>query len=140
MRLFIEPTLILKGGRKIRPDIVICNSRNIICIIELKYLPRGKPAYKKDINSLSLIASAGQEGEEVTISNNRFQGIEKDRTTYKLPKSVLYVWAGFSAEQKNKTYSLFSDGHEELKGYYLQLQAVTRMDKNPKILVNGRSI
>jgi len=135
MRLFIEPTLTINGNDKIRPDIVVCNNKSVISIIEIKYLPRGKPKYDKDIKNLALIA---EQREAISITNHRFQGIEKDKTKYTLPKSVLYVWAGFHTKQNTENKQLFSQGYDILKGRYLQLQAETAMGVNPAILVNGK--
>ena len=135
MRLFIEPTLTINGSEKIRPDIIVCNSKSIIAIIEIKYLPRGKPKYEKDIKKLAKIS---ENRKSISITNHRFQGIEKDTTKYKLPKSVLFVWAGFHTQQKQENKQLFSQGYEYLQGCYLQLQAETAMGLDPKILVNGK--
>ena len=138
MRLFIEPTLIMESGKKVRPDIIICNSRNIISIMEIKYLPRAKPIYKNDINKLAAVAESGQSGHAISIANNRFLGINKDNTQYKLPKTVLYVWVGIHADKEGGSYHLFSEEQQALKRCYLQLQALTQPGRNPKILINGQ--
>jgi hypothetical protein len=40
-RLFVEPRLTTANGSTgPLPDVVICDSRNIIGVVELKYLPR----------------------------------------------------------------------------------------------------
>ncbi len=135
MRLFIEPTIHLNGNEKIRPDIVVCNKKNIISIIEIKYIPRGNPKHEKDINSLAKISA---QRENIYIENHRFQGIIKDKTKYKAPKSILFVWAGFHTKQKKANNVLFSIKHKELKGCYLQLQAETEMGLDPKIIINGK--
>lgn len=124
-RLFIEPTIVTNTSgsdgttskNKRTPDIVICNSREIIAVLELKYQPRAKPTYKKDLETLALISKAR---DEVAISNNRFRGIKSDARTYKLSSSVLYVWAG-----------IHSDAHvlicppEEISSSFLELHAIT---------------
>src|SRR5690606_13711830 len=50
-RMFIELGLSISGtNHQVRyPDIVICHSRSVIGISELKYLPRTRPAWQKDI-------------------------------------------------------------------------------------------
>src|SRR5574339_1190948 len=50
-RMFIEACMSVQGSeRQVRfPDIVICNTREVIGIIELKYQPRGKPSWQKDL-------------------------------------------------------------------------------------------
>lgn len=92
-RMFIEPSLnVLDKCRY--PDIVICNTREIIAIIELKYLPRGKPTWSKDITTFHWL---DENKKNVSITNTRFRGIEADKRTYSLAKNVLYVWAGVHA-------------------------------------------
>ncbi|MBN4078549.1 hypothetical protein JYT96_00920 [Gammaproteobacteria bacterium AH-315-C21] len=93
-RLFIEPGISIKtneGHKKIIPDIVVCNTKEVISVIELKYLPRAQPKYKKDVESLSLIA---ENRCQLEIANNRFRGVEKDAIKYSLSKNILFVWAG----------------------------------------------
>lgn len=75
-RLFIEPNISIRVGDrliKLIPDIVVCNTREVISVIELKYLPRTLPIYNKDIKSLSLIA---ENRHQITIANDRFRGSE----------------------------------------------------------------
>lgn len=69
-RIFVEPTVQLPDARLIRPDVVICDTREAICFLELKYVPRGKPATAKDMQSISSIArSAG-----TTVRLDRYRG------------------------------------------------------------------
>jgi len=76
------------------PDIVICNSREIIGVIELKYLSRGKPHYEKDVNNLADIAGYKK---KIVISNERFRGPTADAREYTLAENVLFVWASVRA-------------------------------------------
>jgi hypothetical protein len=133
-RLFIEPTLSInidEGGRKIiLPDIVVCNSKEVISVIELKYLPRGHPKYKKDINNLALIAD---NRDQILIANERFRGSEKDSTQYSLSKHILFVWAGVHTKEKSEPCILYSSAHKSLDGCYLQLHAVTGVNSTPDV-------
>lgn len=132
-RLFIEPGITIKTKdelKKLVPDIVVCNTKEVIAVIELKYLPRVQPRYKKDINSLSLIAKNRR---KISIANDRFKGAEKDANKYALSKSVLFVWAGVHAKEKVEMNALFSAGHKALDGCYLQLHAVTESHKEPMV-------
>ena len=132
-RLFIEPSLTIRGRsgvRRILPDIVICNTREVISVIELKYQPRAKPKYIKDIESLSTIAAKRK---QIAISNIRFRGSERDSTVYSLSENILFVWAGVHAE--NNSDALFSAGHSALANCYLELHAVTQKDGTPKISI-----
>src|SRR5438105_1802416 len=57
--MFIEPRIVVAaadGDVVLLPDIVICNSRQVIGVIELKYQPRVSPSHKKDIASLARLA------------------------------------------------------------------------------------
>ena len=57
LRTFVEPRIELrKEGRWLTPDIIVCNTRNVICVVEIKYLPRGFAAHDKDVESLASIA------------------------------------------------------------------------------------
>jgi len=132
-RLFIEPRMTVREGNKVKavfPDLVVCNSRQVISIIELKYLPRAKPNYKKDINTLNLIAGnrAG-----VSIANERFQGPQADSTQYSLSKSIMFVWAGVHAASNDCKDQLFSEGRKNLTGCYLQLHAATHKSHGPDV-------
>ena len=132
-RLFIEPVMTIRDkgeNKKFIPDIVVCNTKEVISIIELKYLPRTNPRYKKDIESLALIA---KNRHQITIANERFRGTEKDSTQYALSKNVLFVWAGVHARNRTGTYHLYSDGYKALDGCYLQLHAQTASNSRPEV-------
>lgn len=132
-RLFIEPSVSMRiDGSLIKliPDIVVCNTREVISVIELKYLPRAQPKHSKDIKSLSLIA---ENRHQITIANDRFRGSEQDSNEYSLSKSILFVWAGVHAKLKDENKTLFSEGHKALDNCYMQLHAETEKDNNPII-------
>lgn len=130
-RMFIEPLIITNttensgtiSPEKRFPDIVICNSLEIIAVLELKYQPRAKPTYTKDLATLARISKAR---EQVAISNKRFRGIEADARTYKLASSVLYVWAGIHCD----TDASLSPP-DEIASNFLELHAITAHDKEP---------
>ena len=100
-RMFIEPGLKIeqekqKHGSQIRyPDLVVCNTRVVIGIIEIKYRPRTKPVWKKDVASLEWIAS---NRDAIRVRNSRFRGIEADGRSYPLAANILFVWAGIHAK------------------------------------------
>ena len=98
-RLFIEPSMRINANgemKKLIPDIVVCNTKEVISVIELKYLPRVQPKYEKDLQSLALIA---KNKSKTSIANERFRGPEKDSTRYWLSKNILFVWAGVHAKE-----------------------------------------
>lgn len=134
-RLFIEPSMMIRtpsGIKKLIPDIVICNTKEVISVIELKYLPRTQPRYKKDIESLAAIA---QYRKGISISNSRFRGSEQDTTVYSLSDKVLFVWAGVHTEEKSNQGTLYSTGHRSLENCYMQLHAITQKNGDPEIIL-----
>jgi len=132
-RLFIEPGMSMQtkdGLKKLIPDIVVCNTKEVISVIELKYLPRAQPKYKKDIESLALIA---QNRQQISIANDRFRGAERDAKKYALSKNILFVWAGVHAKESQESGLLFSVGSDALQNCFLQLHAETHPKQKPKI-------
>jgi len=134
-RIFIEPPFSFKVKGEVKvlyPDIVICNTKEVICVIELKYLPRGRPQYKKDIQSLALISKYRR---QILIKNERFRGVEKDSKPYTLSDNVLFVWASIHDGSKSEVEHLYSHGYKSLDGCYLQLHAETEIGAKPKIVI-----
>lgn len=128
-RLFIEPGMSARDHNEVKqvyPDIVVCNSREVIAVIELKYLPRKKPDYRKDINTLDLIA---RHRHSMSISNDRYRGENIDSREYTLSKNILFVWAGIHAANQAQSEPLFSEEYSNLDNCYLQLHAATRSQR-----------
>lgn len=48
-RVFVEPKMQLDTGARVHPDLLICNARAIIGVVELKYQPKMPPRYKKGL-------------------------------------------------------------------------------------------
>lgn len=133
-RMFIEPSLavissVAEGQKRIVrvPDLIICNSREIIGVVEMKYRPNTKPNYKKDIDTLAWIA---KNDSNIVISNYRFRGDIADAHTYKMAKSVVFAWAGV---HRDKNISL--DIPKSIKENFLELHAITRMNQDPEIVI-----
>ncbi|MFC2139203.1 hypothetical protein ACFLR4_00955 [Bacteroidota bacterium] len=137
-RLFIEPRMAFGRGnssKKVYPDIVVCNTVNVIAIIELKYLPRIKTVkrHKKDIANLAYIA---KHRERTFVSNKRFLGEGKNPKKYKLPSKILFVYVSVHKKLDLEEYPLYASGYKSLKGCYLQLHAVTEKGKKAKVLIS----
>lgn len=128
-RVFTEPTLSV-DGRKIIPDLVVCNSRSVIAVIELKYLPRGRPRYAKDIQNLALLA---EHREKVVMSDARFRGVGHRVKAYPFARHILFVWAGVHARAKALPTNLYSDGHPLLDGCFMELHAETAKEGPPTV-------
>lgn len=134
-RMFIEPGIVIVNAdaegkqRTIRmPDLVICNSTEIIGIVEIKYQPRVKPNYKKDLETLAWIA---ENGSNIAITNYRFRGSIADAHAYKMSKYVVFAWAGVHRDE-----SLSLPVPENIKENFLALHAVTRKNGNPEIRID----
>jgi hypothetical protein len=119
-RIFVEPAVKLADGSVIRPDIVICNSREAICFLELKYVPRAKASTTKDMRSIASVASSNG----IAISLERYRGPERPLISFDVAKTVLFAWAGIHAgsTEESKVWSdpAFKDH------FYLELHAVTK--------------
>lgn len=92
-RMFIEPRLSLLAapGEARCPDIAICNTRQVIGIIELKYQPRVLPTWQKDVATFRWIEA---HRERLSVSNLRYLGDRGDVREYGFAPNILYVWAG----------------------------------------------
>lgn len=136
-RLFIEPSIgisIEGRPRIIYPDFVICNRREVIAVVELKYQPRAKPSFHKDIETLRTIA---EQRSGLQLVHRRFRGLDFENTAYPCATSMLFVWAGIhavqSASYSSRDIPLFADQHPSLANSYLQLHAETHLDKPPAV-------
>jgi hypothetical protein len=137
-RIFIEPCIVIKTSTatiRVFPDLVICNTREVIGVLELKYKPRAGPEYRKDIASLAIIA---KHRDSIVVSNQRFRGQPVNETIYALSQNILFVWAGVhaitsSANKNNPIYPLYSAGYDELQGCFVELHAETNVNSLPKI-------
>lgn len=93
-RLFIEPSMKFQSGPIRYPDLVICNTKSIIGVVEFKYTPCGIPRLGKDIKTLEMLAKA-KEG--VEISNDRFRGKTNTLHRYAVSPDAVLCWAGVYA-------------------------------------------
>lgn len=134
-RLFIEPTMKIavskpNGQEKDHlkyPDIVVCNTRQIIGIVELKYQPRTGPTWKKDIATFKWIS---QHRNKISVSNVRFQGVEVDGTIYSLANDALFVWAGIHTPYPHRIGDQVSS---ELRQNFFELHADTHTGGEPAV-------
>ncbi len=130
-QIYIEPSFkIDREGRKITPDLIITSREEVIAVIELKYLPKGKSKFQKDIYSLGSIARYRK---KLTFKNNRYLGLDTTPKEYKFSDSVLFVWAGVYNRLVTRVGEDFSNGNRYLKGCYMQLDAVTGKDSEPVV-------
>ena len=130
--MFIEPGLTIYTGKetkRVYPDIAICNTKEVI---ELKYQPRAKPKYKKDISNLDLLS---KHRESLVLSNRGFRGEVADVKVYPFSSNMLFVWAGIHGKIGPQVRAKFSKGFVHLKKGYVELHAETSHEGPPTIYV-----
>jgi len=139
-RMFIEPRFVVtvEGHPKVfYPDLVICNTRRVIAVIELKYQPRVLPSHDKDFETLRTIA---EYRDQLQVSNARFHGPVADAKDYSFSEHVLFVWAGVHRRPKSFSYEsndvpMLSANVESLRGCFLQLHAETNRSASPNVFI-----
>lgn len=133
-RMFIEPRFRISScGTKCVPDIVICGRRTIIAVVELKYKPRGKAMFQKDLRTLDLLSRGRQ---DLSICNERYAGPDVDSTDYTFSKNTLFVWAGFHLPHPSGSYAMLpslSSEYPSLNGCFLQMHAETSRSGAPRV-------
>lgn len=137
-RIFIEPALSIAAAsstKNVIPDFVICNSRQVIAVVELKYQPRMQPSFRKDIETLRAIAS-NRSG--IFVANCRYRGERSFVRSYPVANKALFIWAGVHREpptnaQHANVSQPFNAGVPELEGCYLELHAETSAVGPPRI-------
>ena len=90
-RGFVEPMMQLQDGRRIHPDLLICNRNSIIGVVELKYQPKMPPKYAKDFATFESLADHGT---GIEIHNRRYRGPDGGAGRFALSADPMYVWAG----------------------------------------------
>ena len=132
-RMFIEPSVNIKtpaSSQRVYPDIAICNTKEVIAIIELKYQPRAQPTYEKDIANLNLLSRYRN---KLKLSNTRFRGTESDAREYPFSSKMLFVWAGIHGKLKQEQKYTYCRGMRYLGKGYVELHAETDHDGPPRI-------
>lgn len=133
-RLFVEPHLAtIDGSRGRYPDIVICNTRRIIGIVEIKYAPRVGLTHRegkveKDLETLSYAVARA---DTLTLSNDRYQGPDYGKKSYSLANDAVLCWAGV---YKGPVMKLGECIGAEVSPHFLQLNALTRKSEVPEIV------
>lgn len=135
-QLFIEPKVSVNGGEnRLHPDILVCNSREVIGIVELKYQPRTHPSYGKDFQSLE---SLHWEGDQIEVVNSRYRGPNRGGKCFAVSGNPLFVWAGvYAAPYRTIPEHSPSDG---VASNLLVLHAVTHTDAPPDLHAGSRRI
>lgn len=129
-RLFVEPNVIFGSDRRC-PDLIVCNARSVIGVVEFKYVPRARPGFAKDLDTLKRLRNtAGR----ITISNERYRGNSKARNYTMAEDAVLCVAAIYSSLE---VLELPSEAIEAIGPGFLRLDALTR-DNGPAVIAGSR--
>ncbi|MDD2180741.1 hypothetical protein OIN59_25265 [Acidovorax sp. D2M1] len=117
--VFVEPSFSVPGSSARIPDVVVCNSRRIIGVIELKYTPQKKAQYEKDLDTLRWFAS---HSEPLALCNQRYKD-ERERFSkrYELASDAVLCWAGVYAGPRED----IEKNAESLGPRFLHLHAIT---------------
>ena len=108
----------------------VCNSRSVIAVVELKFLPRGQPNYEKDIRTL---VSLARHRKKVSLRYGRYRGASRKVVEFGMSDSVLIVWAGIHAEEREEPERLYSSRFPSLAGCFLELHAVTKRGADAEV-------
>ncbi len=129
-RLFIEPSVRIDGKKTRYPDLVVCNAKTVIGVVEFKYTPRKRPGIAKDFATLNALATATGT-DVVEISNKRF--LVKKSVTYKFPLATdaVLCWAGV---YKGKKLELPPVEATSLGKRFLRLDALTAEGEDAVII------
>lgn len=127
-RLFVEPHFTITGRRSsLYPDLVVCNSRTVLAVIELKYQPKRSPSIQKDLGALQSLATAT---EPLVLSNERFLGEVCATRGYPLTDRTLFAWAGvYRAQNAQKPAPFEIPVPGALTNRFFSLHAITAYDR-----------
>ena len=134
--MFIEPGIVINTNqetKRVYPDLLICHTKEVIGVIEIKYQPRVKPNYEKAVVTFAYIARYRK---SISISNQRFRGKPIEEKTYSLPKHISFVWAGVHRDIglfADENAPLYSKGYRVLKNCFIELHAETSKTSSPNI-------
>jgi len=141
-RTFIEPRIYSNRKSEIPrlyPDLLVCDSRNVIAVIELKYSPKILPSYEKDLKTLKWIAANKA---KLHVENSRFLGSSTAPERYTFADKVLFVWAGIhrqpASSYKEPDADLFSKSIRVLANSYVQLHAETARTQEPTVFLKSK--
>lgn len=123
-RLFVEPTVVFSAGDWRCPDLVVCNTRTIIGVVELKYAPRATPDTAKDLETLERLSL---ETRPITLVNKRFKGPGSPKA-YPLSADAVLCWAGV---RENAPIHFSAEKQDRIGPRFFKLEAVTHDNSSP---------
>jgi hypothetical protein len=137
--VLVEPRFAIEVDGKpevVVPDLLICNSRRIIGIVELKYQPLYRMSFGKDLQTLSLLSRSRR---SVLMKNDRCLGPDDAFAKFELAEDALFVWAGVHYGPQDESANDISGRDDaaisiqELGDRFFQLHAVTINEEEPKV-------
>jgi hypothetical protein len=133
-RLFIEPRLTRSSKPTVAkyPDIVICNTRSVIGIVEIKYLPRVRPKFDKDLETLDWVLAHSK---ELELSNDRYRGKGAQAKKYPLSNDAVLCWGGVYAAPKKESITLTKVPAAPINQRVFVLHAITHDEAEPDVIV-----
>ena len=123
--IFVEP-IIISGSLQCYPDLLICNAKSVIGVVELKYTPRGIPRTKKDLNTLSHLRGSA---DDILVENLRYRGNQRPRR-FTLSSDAVFCWAAIYAGKK----VLALPDPENMNGHFLWLHALTQHNSKASVI------
>src|SRR5688500_11644530 len=96
-------------------------------VIELKYQPRGRPKWRKDLQKLEAILANRS---KISIANVRYRGIDVDPHSYSLAEDTLFVWGGVNVDSD---LAIMGEATPALRRCLLELHASTQDAAPPRI-------
>jgi hypothetical protein len=135
-QLFIEPRVTVHQGQgRLHPDVLVCNSREVIGIIELKYQPLRRPSWEKDFRSLE---SVGWDADQIEVDNRRYKGPNPGSRVFSIAREPLFVWASVYASPRREIPT--EEPLPEIADNLLVLHAVTNADRAPDCFAGTRPL
>jgi hypothetical protein len=132
--VFVEPRIMLDEGHRIHPDLLVCNSREVIGAIELKYQPNVPPRFLKDFATLDALAEGCT---SIRLENRRYRGPGRGELGFQLSANPLFVWAGVYRSPRQDIRP--TDPTAIDPSQLMVLHAVTRVDDEPKLFARSGS-
>ncbi len=135
-RIFIEPRVFdgKDPSRRWFPDMVVCNSREVIAVLEMKYTPRGYPKYERDIEKLKSIAKLRK---RLHVANTRYLGVPVDDREYTFSPKTLFLWVGvhrpFPGFEDSEVPRLVG-GNSHFRNSLVQFHALTTASAAPELV------
>jgi hypothetical protein len=141
-KVFVEPVIKYydSGSPQYKPDLVICQNKKILAIIELKFAPNWDPKIKADLDKLNLLANQDGIADKYYVSRKPRTGEWEDREYEITPSTVFIIAVIGKHTSKSVNYNSIKpsiDGMNYANRFCLMSGKVYGEDKEPKFEVEG---